>query len=575
MIIADWLSQETTTNLTEEYQWHYEHSFLDSLESALPYIEANNIKLIINAGASDTTKLHSRIHDILRKKGIHLRVAHISGDDVLSLVKQALKSKSSEFESLNTDLPFADQQYEPIYARASLGGQGVATAFQTGADIIVCGGFSDSSSVIGAAIWWHGWQRTQLDQLANASIAGHLIECGGNLTESKTFEDKDKSNIGFPIAELSHDGQVVITKSQGSSGEVNIDTCTSQLLSNLQGPWYFNSDVTAILDNVWFSAITSDRVALHGIKSSLPPSSTSVHIIAKTSYQSEYQFHLLGLDIPAKARILEAMIRHSLAPHKHLFSSLTFSLLGSSPDNPSSQASATVTLRVIVQAALKSSISPNHFDFPCLSAINQSPFRPSYLKIPLHPLLTHTFTSLPQSSIPHTSHVPFTHPTSVTIPPPSTTQTYPRQPTCSHTTHTAPALKARGGLTDAAGGWAELPALPGRHTLRETFGSYGRTVRGPLGWIARTRSGQASVGVWVSGAQKEAYDWLRGLLSTRRISELLDGYVGEVERCEFVGLQAVCFVLKGTASTDERGVAEFLRARWVDLPVKFLEKGRL
>lgn len=84
---------------------------------------------------------------------------------------------------------------EPIYAQAYLGGMGVAAALENGAEIVICGRVSDASPCIGAAFWRHGWHRSQLGHLANAFLAGHMIEistylCGGNFKGFKDLENK-------------------------------------------------------------------------------------------------------------------------------------------------------------------------------------------------------------------------------------------------------------------------------------------------------------------------------------------------------------------------------------------------
>ena len=146
---------------------------------------------------------------------------------------------------------------------------------------------------------------TKLNELANAFVTGHLIECsnyvcGGNFTGFKSLEWKGWHDIGYPIAEISKNGQCIITKNKGSGGEVSTQTCTSQLLYEIQGPWYFNSDVTAILDDLWFEQIGTDRVALRGVKGALPPATTKIGITAKGGYQAEVHWFLCGLDIHDK-----------------------------------------------------------------------------------------------------------------------------------------------------------------------------------------------------------------------------------------------------------------------------------
>lgn len=87
---------------------------------------------------------------------------------------------------------------------------------------------------------------------------------------------------------------------------------------------------------------------------------------------------------------------------------------------------------------------------------------------------------------------------------------------------------------------------------------------------------------------EEQYFWLRNLLTTAEMQRLLgDEYKSDakIDRLEFPGLFAVHFLLhdhldRGINSTSTydllgKNLAEFLRARWVDLPVEFLENGKI
>ena len=354
----------------------YEPTFLEALEPALPYIAKYGIKVAVNAGGSDTKLLFDIVKKMMSDKGLKLNVAWIEGDEVLEAVNKARASKDSNFENICTGEVLDNWKFESIYAQCYLGGLGIAAAFEKGADIVLCGRVSDASPVIGAAYWWHGWARSDFDQLANAFVAGHLIECsnyvcGGNYTGFKTLEDKGWDNIGYPIAEISSNGQVVITKQKGSGGEVSVGTCSSQLLYEIQGPWYFNSDVTAVLDSLWFEQLSTDRVALHGVKSSPPPPTTKVGITAKGGYQAEMHWFLVGLDIPSKARMLEAQVRRALKPYSHRFSLLNFTLNGTSPDDPHDQNSATVDFRIFAQAPTEDDLSPLKFFRPIADLIMQ------------------------------------------------------------------------------------------------------------------------------------------------------------------------------------------------------------
>ena len=105
----------------------------------------------------------------------------------------------------------------------------------------------------GPAIASFGWGREDYDQLAGAVVAGHVIECGTQATGGNFsgFGTIDTSRpLGFPIAEISDDGSVVITKHEGTGGAVTIDTVTAQLVYEVGGPSYLGPDVSSRLDTM-------------------------------------------------------------------------------------------------------------------------------------------------------------------------------------------------------------------------------------------------------------------------------------------------------------------------------------
>jgi hypothetical protein len=545
----------------------YEPTFLEALEPALPYIAKYRIKVAVNAGASDTQKLHDVVRKMVEAKGHSLSVAWISGDEVLPQLLESQKRGESPFENICTGENLSDWQFEPMYAQAYLGGLGIAKAFEKGADIVICGRVSDASPVIGAAYWWHNWRRSDLDQLANAFVAGHLSECssystGGNYTGFKDLECLGWTNIGYPIVEISHSGEVIVTKNQGSGGEVSVNTLTSQFLYEIQGPWYFNSDVTAVLDDISFSHISTNRVALRGVKGALPPPTTKVGITAKPLYQAEMHWFLTGLDISAKARMIEQQIRAQLAPHIHTFTRLEFQTIGSCPENPTNQNAATVDFRVVAQARRAEDLAPAKFVRPCIDPImcaypGATPHLDLRQAFPKE-VFEYYVTLLPQSAIEHKVHLATGE--TIDIPPPSATKTWSKhQPTLDTTATPKP------------------------------LNSFGPTIPSPLGTIVHARSGDkgsdCNVGFWVRHADE--YAWLQSLLTVDFMKFLLaDEYKGgRIERCEFPGLRAVHFLLKDhldrgvscTTSVDFLGknCAEYVRCRGVEVPVRFLGRGRI
>lgn len=220
----------------------YAETFLQCFEPAIPNLAKNKCKLAVNAGASDTQLLAQVCQKLVKEAGYpELKVAWVEGDDVTDQVNRLIK-EGEQFESLMHGRKLEEWGMEPICAQAYLGGLGIAEALRKGADIVICGRVADAAPVIGVAAWWHGWNADQLDELAGALIAGHLIECSAYVTGGyySGFRDLVKGNrhvnMGFPIAEVDHKGECIITKEKDTGGIVNVGSCASQLLYEIQGP---------------------------------------------------------------------------------------------------------------------------------------------------------------------------------------------------------------------------------------------------------------------------------------------------------------------------------------------------
>jgi hypothetical protein len=137
------------------------------------------------------------------------------------------------------------------------------------------------------------------DELVRALIADHLIECstnvtGGNFTRFKSLDWDTIDDIGFPIADIARDGDVIIPKQKNTGGIVSIETCKEQLLYEIQGTYYYNSDVTAVIDKVLFTQVGKDQVRLSGTTGLPPPPFTKVGITAHGGYRAEIHWFFVG-----------------------------------------------------------------------------------------------------------------------------------------------------------------------------------------------------------------------------------------------------------------------------------------
>ncbi|KAK6206950.1 hypothetical protein QIS74_13438 [Colletotrichum tabaci] len=568
-IVGDWMSEynmalrgggkaDDPNNSSE-----FEPSFLEAVEPALAYLDARRIKLAVNAGASDTKKLHDLLVDIVRERGLKLNIAWIEGDEVIDVVRKGLSSGEG-FTNLTTGENIKDWPFEPIYAQAYLGCWGIVEAFKQGAHIVVCGRVADASPTIACAAYHFNWRRNDYSQLAHALVAGHLIECttyvtGGNFSGFKSLAGTSV-DIGFPIAEVEANGEFCVYRQARKGGMVTVETCKAQLLYEIQGPYYYNSDVVAVLDNIKMSQVGENRVRVFNVGNIKPPPTTKVGITAKGGYQAEAHYFLCGLDIAEKAALFERQLRHVL--DEASFSCLKFRTNGSCPENPSNQDAATVDLRIFAQARDQEALSPLRFLKPIVDNIMQS-----YPGATFHLDTRQAFAKeyyeywvsiIPQSAARHVCHLPWKAGRVEIEPPADTVEFVYEQPTYE----------------------TESPV---------NLSSLGPATTAPLGYVVHARSGDkgsdSNVGFFVRNADE--WDWLRSLLTVSKIRELLgeDDKGKPIFRFELPHLFAVHFLLKDhldrgvTAGSSydflSKNLAEYLRCKHVSVPDRYLARGRI
>ncbi|MCD2195991.1 DUF1446 domain-containing protein [Actinomycetospora endophytica] len=559
VVTGDYLAEPTLRQLALEKQKDpsrgYARSFLAQFTDAVDLLVERRARLVVDAGGLNPAGLAAECRRVVAEAGHALVVAHVEGDDVLTGVAEGA---FGALENLDDGRPLADWGHEPGTANAYLGGWGITAALAAGADVVVTGRVTDASLTSGVAAWWHGWSVEDTspeawDRLAGAVAAAHIIECGpqatgGNFSGFTTVPRVE--DLGYPIAEIAADGTAVITKHDVAGGMVTTDTVTAQLLYEIQGPTYLNPDVTVDLSDVVVEQDGPDRVSLTGVRGSPPSPTTKLAITAPGGFESSVSFYATGLDLEAKADLLRTHVERITAPLE--LSLLRFDRIGVPVEDPSDQWAAAQQILVTAQAADRSQVGAEGFIAPLTGM-----FLPGYPGLYVNPLRVAT---------PVVEYWPTLVPTDA----------------LAH--EVVPADGARVPVKDTpvrspfGGQPASVPAPAVVGTLPETR-------RAPLGYVAHGRcgdkGGNSNVGFWPIGSSDEAWEWLRSTVSVERIRALYpEAADAVVERHEFPGLRAVHLVIHGVlgkgASSNGRpdiagkAVAEFLRARHVDVPVSLL-----
>ncbi|WP_274562792.1 acyclic terpene utilization AtuA family protein [Streptomyces spiramyceticus] len=504
----------------------YAKTFLRQLEENLGLAHGRGVKIVANAGGLNPAGLADAVRELADRVGVPVRVAHVEGDS-LPLPEGALT------------------------ANAYLGGAGIAECLRAGADVVVTGRVTDAALVSGPAAWRYGWEPEgsgSYDRLAGAVVAGHVLECGTQATGGNYsfFGEHDVRRPGFPVAEIYADGTSVITKHDGTGGVVDVGTVTAQLLYETGGARYAGPDVTARLDTVRLTQDGPDRVRISGVRGEAPPSTLKVGLNRIGGWRNEVLFVLTGLDVEAKARLVREQLDDAFGKRRP--AEVRWELARTErPDAPTEEC-ASALLRLVVRD-------------PDPAAVGRA-VSSAAIELALGSYPGFHVTAPPGKGAPYgVFEAQYVDPGEVA--------------------HVAvlpdgARVEVRHPVRTKALEPVEEPPAPARAPT-------GPKRRAPLGLVAGARSGDkggdANVGVWVRS--DEAWAWLAHELTVDRFRELLPETAGlPVTRHALPNLRALNFVVtgllgEGVASQSRfdpqaKGVGEWLRSRWVDVPVGLL-----
>jgi hypothetical protein len=283
------------------------------MRAVLPACRANNVKIVTNMGAANPPAAAEMTQSIARAAGLtSLRIAAVTGDDVLS----EMRSMALPLDIGGT---VADLGNHVVSANAYTGASPIAAALAQGADVVITGRAADPSLFLGPLVFEFGWAMDDWPLLGKGVLAGHLLECAGQVTGGY-FADPpfkpaaDLARLGFPIGEVREDGDLVITKVQGSGGAVTAATVKEQLLYEIHDPArYFQPDVVADFSTVRVEEIAPDRVRVSGAGGTPKTGLLKVSVGYVDGFVGEGQISYAGPGAAARGRLALDIVRERLA----------------------------------------------------------------------------------------------------------------------------------------------------------------------------------------------------------------------------------------------------------------------
>ncbi|MBN4098049.1 MULTISPECIES: acyclic terpene utilization AtuA family protein [unclassified Methylobacterium] len=284
------------------------------LRAVLGPCRARGIRIVTNMGAANPVAAARKAGALAREMGLAgLRIAAVTGDDLLDAVR------AGDFVLEESGEPVAGLGNRVVSANAYLGAAPIVAALADGADVVITGRVGDPALFLAPLVHAFGWAMNDWERLGRGTLAGHLLECAGQITGGY-FADPgckdvpDLARLGFPIGIVAEDGTVEITKVAGSGGRISLATCKEQLLYEVHDPArYIQPDVVGDFSEVEMEQVGPDRVRVRGATGAPATGLLKVSVGYVDSYIGEGQISYAGPGALARGRLALSVVRERLA----------------------------------------------------------------------------------------------------------------------------------------------------------------------------------------------------------------------------------------------------------------------
>jgi hypothetical protein len=314
-------------------------------------------RIVTNAGGMNPRACAEKAREALREAGVSRRFGVVGGDDLLPRLDDLL-ARGHALTNLDTGESLETVRSRVVSANAYLGAGPIAEALCQGAEVVVTGRVADASLTVGPAVFELGWTWPDWDRLAAATVAGHLIECGAQVTGGLwcAWRDvHDWAEIGYPYVDLAADGSFEIASSNPAACGVNRETLSEQLLYEVGDPArYLTPDVVADFTSVAAEDTGRRSMRVRGARGLMATDSYKVSIAYRDGYAASGTLVVAGPDAVPKARLAgDALLRRL----DYTFARCNIELLGAGACAPGVVPAGAdppeVVLRVTVQDGRK------------------------------------------------------------------------------------------------------------------------------------------------------------------------------------------------------------------------------
>jgi hypothetical protein len=290
----------------------YASDFLEVLQSLLPALmKQPQLKIVTNAGGVNPLACANVAAKLLVGAGMgEARIGLVTGDDLLPRLGE-LQQNGCKLENLDTGEPLSALHASIVSANAYLGAQPISEAFGQKSRIVITGRVADASLTLGPVMYEFNWKWDDWQRLAQATVAGHLIECGAQATGglAPKWRTSDLAHVGYPYVEIEPSAEFVITRPSVQGGEVSIATVSEQLVYEIGDPaHYLTPDVDVDFTGISLKEVGRDRIHVCGARGNPAPEMLKVSLAYRDGYMASGQLLVSGVGAAAKAKACGEMI---------------------------------------------------------------------------------------------------------------------------------------------------------------------------------------------------------------------------------------------------------------------------
>ncbi len=308
----------------------YTPTLLERMEALLPPSLARNVRLVSNMGAANPRGAARAVLDAAPDWGCpDIMCAVLLGDDVTEIVRDM-----PSLPIMEDGAPLESILPRMASANAYLGADAVARALDTGAQVVITGRVADPSLFLGPMLHEFGWSYDDWGKLAAGTLAGHMLECTGQLTGG-CFADPgmkdvdDLAGLGYPFVDVTADGAITLGKTPNSGGRLDVATCTEQVLYEIHDPTsYITPDCVLDVTDVEFHPETIDRVRVTGARGRPRTPTYKVVVGYFDGYIGSGEISYAGINAVARARLATEVIKERLRRRGLTYSEMRCDLIG-------------------------------------------------------------------------------------------------------------------------------------------------------------------------------------------------------------------------------------------------------